>query len=95
MPFIVTLGTMGVARGLAKYLAGEQKVDAPAGWLAAVMAKTPEPAWLIVAPGVWMLAVLALAMGFVLTSDGLRRSHLRDRVERGDRAPVRRARARG
>ena len=33
VPFIVTLGTMGVARGVAKYLAGEQKVDAPpAGW---------------------------------------------------------------
>jgi len=67
VPFIVTLGTMGVARGVAKYLAGEQKVDAPAGWLAEVMTRTPEPAWLTVAPGVWMLAVLALAMGTVLT----------------------------
>jgi len=67
VPFIVTLGTMGVARGVAKYLAGEQKVDAPAGWLAEVMTRTPEPAWLTVAPGVWMLAVLALAMGIVLT----------------------------
>ena len=67
VPFIVTLGMMGVARGVAKYLADEQKIDAPAGWLAEVMARTPEPAWLIVAPGVWMLAVLALAMGVVLT----------------------------
>ena len=67
VPFIVTLGTMGVARGVAKLLAGEQKVDAPAGWLAEVMTRTPEPAWLTVAPGVWMLAVLALAMGIVLT----------------------------
>jgi len=67
VPFIVTLGTMGVARGVAKYLAGEQKVDAPAGWLAEVMTRTPEPAWLTVAPGVWMLAVLALAMGILLT----------------------------
>jgi len=66
-PFIVTLGTMGVARGVAKYLAGEQKIDAPPGWLAEVMARTPEPAWLIVAPGVWMLAILAVAMGIVLT----------------------------
>ena len=67
VPFIVTLGTMGVARGVAKYLSGEQKVDAPAGWLAEVMTRTPEPAWLTVAPGVWMLAVLALAMGILLT----------------------------
>jgi ribose transport system permease protein len=67
VPFIVTLGTMGVARGVAKYLAGEQKIDAPPGWLAEVMARTPEPAWLIVAPGVWMLAILAVAMGIVLT----------------------------
>jgi ribose transport system permease protein len=67
VPFIVTLGMMGVARGVAKYLAGEQKIDAPAAWLADVMARTPEPAWLTVAPGVWMLAGLALAMGVVLT----------------------------
>jgi ribose transport system permease protein len=64
---IVTLGTMGVARGVAKYLAGEQKIDAPPGWLAEVMARTPDPAWLIVAPGVWTLALLAVAMSIVLT----------------------------
>jgi ribose transport system permease protein len=67
VPFIVTLGTMGVARGVAKYLAGEQKIDAPPGWLAEVMARTPDPAWLIVAPGVWTLALLAVAMSIVLT----------------------------
>ena len=67
VPFIVTLGTMGVARGVAKYLAGEQKIDAPPGWLAEVMARTPDPPWLIVAPGVWLLAVLAVVMGIVLT----------------------------
>ncbi len=66
VPFIVTLGAMGIARGLAKYLAEEQKVDAPAGWLATVMAKTPTPDWLLFAPGLWMMAGLALAMGFVL-----------------------------
>ncbi len=66
VPFIVTLGSMGVARGLAKYLAGEQKVDAPAGWLAAVMAKAPNPSWLIVAPGTWVMLALASLMGFIL-----------------------------
>ncbi len=66
VPFIVTLGSMGMARGLAKYLSGEQKVDAPAGWLASVMAKSPTPAWLLMAPGTWLMFTLALFMGFVL-----------------------------
>lgn len=66
VPFIVTLGTMGIARGLSKYLAGEQKIDAPAGWLADVMAKTPQPDWLLVAPGTWAMFLLAVLMAFVL-----------------------------
>jgi len=66
VPFIVTLGSMGIARGLAKYLAEEQKIDAPPGWLAAVMAKTPTPEWLLVAHGTWLMFALALVMGFVL-----------------------------
>ena len=66
VPFIVTLGTMGIARGLAKYLSDEQKVDAPARGLSALMEKTPEPAWLLVAPGVWLMLGLAVLMGFVL-----------------------------
>jgi ribose transport system permease protein len=66
VPFIVTLGTMGVARGLAKYLADEQKVDAPAAWLALVMSKAPTPSWLLVAPGTWLMFALAALMAFVL-----------------------------
>jgi len=66
IPFIVTLGAMGIGRGLAKYLASEQKVDAPASWLAPVMAKTPTPEWLIFAPGFWLMVILAVIMGFVL-----------------------------
>jgi ribose transport system permease protein len=67
VPFIVTLGTMGIARGMAKYLADEQKIDAPAYWLATVMAKAPTPSWLLVAPGTWFMFGLALLMSFVLT----------------------------
>lgn len=66
VPFIVTLGSMGMARGLAKYLADEQKVDAPAGVLASVMAKAPTPSWLLVAPGTWAMLLLAVLMAFVL-----------------------------
>jgi ribose transport system permease protein len=69
VPFIVTLGTMGIARGLAKYLADEQKVDAPSRGLSVLMAKTPEPSWLLLSPGVWLMLVLA-----VLTSVLLRRT---------------------
>jgi ribose/xylose/arabinose/galactoside ABC-type transport system permease subunit len=66
VPFIITLGTMGIVRGLAMYLADEQKVDAPAGWLAAIMAKAPDPAWLLVAPGTWTMFVLAALTAFIL-----------------------------
>jgi len=65
-PFIVTLGTMGMARGFAKYLAEEQKIDAPAAWLATIMAKSPSPDWLLVAPGTWAMVIVAAIMAFVL-----------------------------
>jgi ribose transport system permease protein len=67
VPFIVTLGSMGIARGLAKYLADEQKVDAPAHGLSELMAKTPDPAWLLVSPGVWLWLLLAAAAASVLS----------------------------
>lgn len=66
VPFIVTLGMLGMARGFAKYLAGEQKIDAPASWLSELMSKSPSPSWLLVAPGVWLMLLLALLMGLVL-----------------------------
>lgn len=67
VPFIVTLGTMGIARGLAKYLANEQTVDAAPGWLADLMVKTPAPAWLLVAKGVWITVGLAVVASLVLS----------------------------
>jgi ribose/xylose/arabinose/galactoside ABC-type transport system permease subunit len=66
VPFVVTLGSMGVARGLAKYLADEQKVDAPVHGLSALMAKTPDPPWLLLSPGVWLLLGLAAVAALVL-----------------------------
>jgi ribose transport system permease protein len=66
VPFIVTLGTMGVARGTAKYLADERTVHAPATWLTEIMTKTPTPPWLVVAWGVWITVVLAVLMSIVL-----------------------------
>ena len=66
VPFIVTLGMLGIARGLAKWMAGNQKIDAPLSWINELMAKNPRPSWLILAPGVWIMIILAIAMAVVL-----------------------------
>ena len=60
VPFIATLGMLGIARGVAKWLAGEQTVNAPASWLNGLLVTFPEPAWLLVAPGVWISLILAV-----------------------------------
>lgn len=64
--FIVTLGTMQIYRGAAKWLASEQTVTAPASWLNALMEVDPVPAWLLVAPGAWILFLLAFLMAGIL-----------------------------
>lgn len=66
IPFIVTLGMMGIARGAAKWIAGNQKIDAPMTWVNELMAKSPRPSWLLLAPGVWLVILFAVAMGFLL-----------------------------
>lgn len=59
--FIATLGMLGIARGTAKYIAGEQKIDAPAGWLADyVLTKYPQPPWILLSPGIWAMLILAV-----------------------------------
>jgi len=66
-PFIVTLGMLLLVRGAAKGLGKEQKVDAPLTWLVDLLSSLPpDRRWMIVPPGVWLLAVLALATAFVL-----------------------------
>ncbi len=66
VPFIVTLGTMLMARGAAKWLGDEQKVDVPETWLDTVMSKNPDPSWLLLSPGVWTTLILAVVMAFAL-----------------------------
>ncbi len=66
MPFIATLGMLGVARGVAKWMAGQQTVNVPATWVNELAVTFPSPAWLIVAPGVWVTILLALLATFVL-----------------------------
>ena len=74
-PFIITLGTLGVGRGLAKGLADNQTINIPPSWLDPLMRPFPgpsDPAWLHglpVAPGV-LIAVVVVAITAVI----LRRS---------------------
>ncbi len=44
-PFIVTLGTLGIARGVASWLASEQAVNAPESWINRLVAIYPPPVW--------------------------------------------------
>ncbi len=66
VPFIVTLGMMGIARGAAKWIAGNQKIDAPMTWINELMAKTPHPRWLLLAPGVWIVIIFAVVLAVTL-----------------------------
>ena len=67
VPFIVTLGTMLVVRGVAKGLAHDQKIDAPQSWLNELLARLPaDRDWMVFPPGVWLLFLLAFAVGALL-----------------------------
>jgi len=66
VPFIATLGMLGIARGIAKWLAGQQAVNVPATWVNELVVTFPRPAWLILAPGVWIALLLALLVALVL-----------------------------
>ncbi len=65
--FIVTLGTLLIFRGVAKGLAGEQKIDAPLTWLSELLAAMrPEERWRLLPWGVWLLLLLAALFAWVL-----------------------------
>lgn len=66
VPFIATLGMLGVARGTAKWVANEQTVNIPATWLNELATISPEHPWMLVAPGVWIAIVLAGIVAAVL-----------------------------
>ncbi len=66
IPFIATLGTLGMARGVAKWIAGQQTVNAPPTWVNELAVTFPQPEWLMVAPGVWLTVVLAVVVSLIL-----------------------------
>jgi ribose transport system permease protein len=69
-PFIVTLGTMTAFLGTAKLVADETTVRPPLdtvpAWINGLATPSPDPPWLLVAPGVWMMLILALILSLVL-----------------------------
>lgn len=66
VPFIVTLGMMGMARGAAKWVAKNQKIDAPLTWLNELMTRNPKLGWLLVSPGIWLVIILSVLMAILL-----------------------------
>ncbi len=74
VPFIVTLGTLLVVRGIAKGLAHEQKIDAPLTWLNDLLAALgPGERWKILPAGVWLTIVLAVLVAAMLRYTALGR----------------------
>jgi ribose/xylose/arabinose/galactoside ABC-type transport system permease subunit len=69
-PFIVTLGTMSVYLGIAKMIADETTVRPPLesvpGWMNGLAIPTPDPEWLVVAPGVWVMLLMAIVVSLML-----------------------------
>jgi len=60
-PFIVTLGMLGIIRGLAKGLANQQMVLAPQTWLNGLLTTLDSSQrWMLFPAGVWLTIVLGL-----------------------------------
>ncbi len=66
VPFIVTLGMLGIARGVAKWIAREQTVNVPDSWVNDLLVTFPKPSWLVLPIGVWITLLLAVLAAFVL-----------------------------
>lgn len=70
VPFIITLGSLKVFRGLSKWLANSSSVYIPGSskswWLGRILQVEPNPQWLMVAPGVWLLLGLSVLLALML-----------------------------
>ena len=67
VPFIVTLGTLLLWRGVAKGLGHEQKIDADLTWLNDLLRVLgADEKWHVFPEGVWLTIILAFAMAAVL-----------------------------
>jgi ribose/xylose/arabinose/galactoside ABC-type transport system permease subunit len=70
VPFIITLGSLKIFRGLAKWYSSSTAVyvplEAKPWWFARILATEPQPPWLLVAPGVWILVLLSIVLALAL-----------------------------
>src|SRR4029079_4098704 len=66
VPFIATLGMLGVGRGTAKWVANEQTVNMADTWLNELLVMFPNPWGLRVARVVWITIILAVGAAVVL-----------------------------
>jgi ribose transport system permease protein len=66
-PFIVTLGTLLIFRGVAKWIGEEKKIDAPITWLNDLLRVLgPDEKWKVFPEGVWTTILLAIFMALIL-----------------------------
>lgn len=66
-PFIVTLGTLLIFRGIAKGLADNQKIDAPMTWMTGILARlSQESKWQLFPIGVWIVVLSGVAAALLL-----------------------------
>ena len=79
VPFIITLGTMTIFRGVGRVISNETPIrtdiiladpDAPGiPWeqlILSLMEPYPDPAWLLFSPGVWLMFAMAILLAAVL-----------------------------
>src|SRR5207244_12867493 len=66
VPFIATLGMLGIGRGIAKWIAHEQTVNVPPTWVNDLLVTFPRAAWMVLPPGVWIMLALAALTATVL-----------------------------
>jgi ribose/xylose/arabinose/galactoside ABC-type transport system permease subunit len=67
VPFIATLGTLLIVRGLAKGLAHSMPINVEQTWLNNLLAALPpERRWQLFPPGAWLMIVLALTVAVFL-----------------------------
>jgi ribose transport system permease protein len=69
VPFIITLGTMTVYLGLGMVLSNDTPIRAfgkAPDWILNLQTPYPIPEWIQVSTGVWLMAGLAIVVGFLL-----------------------------
>lgn len=74
VPFIITLGSLLIVRGLAKGFADSMPINVGQTWLSDLLAiLPPERKWMLIPPGAWLMLVLALLVSAMLAHTRLGR----------------------